>query len=342
MSSKYYLSLICCVAIFSGCQPHGMFVKRESEMNCPTDIRKTVPWCAGEDAIFCCPCGPNEQFHGHKPTCWRPWQSSGAEWRDFHCQPISLPLPETGMPGSFPVEQVTPPIEVLSPTEVAPDIQLPDSEEREPSSSDFPPTAGEESLPDPEETPQQLEIPSDTTSSRIRTQLPLEQKTSEQPLTSYFYQENQVVSNLVVDKALSQPEPGLFPPAVVEPQPGSVVLLQPVELEKVRVPSKAIAPNKMAPAEPLDSLASQLVVIPTAHIKNPPAQPSLWVVRSETVPTVEPAKPISPSKNAIAILEVVAEKPSRKNPVRLTTQGTALKKKSRPKSLPSSGMMFVR
>ena len=47
-----------------------------------------VPWCAGEDAVFHCPCGPNEAFYGYKPTCWGVWPTSGAEWRDIHCGPL--------------------------------------------------------------------------------------------------------------------------------------------------------------------------------------------------------------------------------------------------------------
>lgn len=68
-----------------GCRAHGPFVKRESEVRCPTDVRKTVPWCYGEDAIFMCPCGPAQAYHGLKPTCWRPWPGTAAEWRDSHC-----------------------------------------------------------------------------------------------------------------------------------------------------------------------------------------------------------------------------------------------------------------
>jgi hypothetical protein len=61
--------------------------KRASEQNCPTDIRKTQCWCFGEDAIFCCPCGPDSEFYGYQPTCWRGWPASGAEWRDGRCPP---------------------------------------------------------------------------------------------------------------------------------------------------------------------------------------------------------------------------------------------------------------
>lgn len=67
-----------------GCH-HGILTKRESELNCPTDIRRTVPWCAGEDAIFHCPCGPSRVFYGHKPTCWGIWPAPGSAWRDSYC-----------------------------------------------------------------------------------------------------------------------------------------------------------------------------------------------------------------------------------------------------------------
>ncbi len=70
---------------FGGCKSSGLLAKREAEKCCPTDIRKTVPWCAGEDALFHCPCEPSAEFYGYKPTCWRTWPTSGASWRDLHC-----------------------------------------------------------------------------------------------------------------------------------------------------------------------------------------------------------------------------------------------------------------
>jgi hypothetical protein len=75
------------VTMLTGCS-FGPLVKRQSELNCPTDIRKTVPWCAGEDAVFRCPCGPQGAFYGHKPTCWRKWPMPATVWRDAGCGPI--------------------------------------------------------------------------------------------------------------------------------------------------------------------------------------------------------------------------------------------------------------
>ncbi len=71
-----------------GCHPHGPMVKRNSELSCPTDIRQTIPWCAGEDAVFHCPCGPNREFYGYKPTCWGIWPAPAEQWRDSHCGPL--------------------------------------------------------------------------------------------------------------------------------------------------------------------------------------------------------------------------------------------------------------
>jgi hypothetical protein len=81
------LSVALCLAAFSGCHC-GCCSKRVSELNCPTDIRQTHCWCFGEDALFHCPCGPNEEYYGHQPTCWRDWPTTSQEWRDAFCRPI--------------------------------------------------------------------------------------------------------------------------------------------------------------------------------------------------------------------------------------------------------------
>ena len=36
---------------------------------------------------MCCPCGPDRQFYGHKPTCWREWDAPAEVWRDTYCPP---------------------------------------------------------------------------------------------------------------------------------------------------------------------------------------------------------------------------------------------------------------
>jgi len=204
MPTKYILFVLSCVMLLTGCRHYGILVKRESELNCPTDIRKTVPWCAGEDSVFCCPCGPNEQFHGHKPTCWRPWQSSGEEWRDLHCERI-YSAHETGLPESLPLEQVRHPTEVVAPTKLGPVITVPENRQQAPPPLNNPSTDDDESLPKPEEAPQQIEAPSDATSFRGQPQLPWEKKTaiaSSPSLTDYFHKlddhpTNQAASRLV-------------------------------------------------------------------------------------------------------------------------------------------------
>ncbi len=81
-----FLGLVLLPVLLSGCNL-CCCGKRASELSCPTDIRKTQCWCFGEDAVFSCPCGPDEEFYGYQPTCWRNWPASGAQWRDSRCPP---------------------------------------------------------------------------------------------------------------------------------------------------------------------------------------------------------------------------------------------------------------
>src|SRR5690606_29569223 len=113
MRITWKMLLIAVVIPLTGCHHYGFLVKREQELECPTDIRQTVPWCAGEDAVFQCPCGPSSHYHGMRPPAWRPWPTSGAEWRDAygamptaHCEPA--------------VKSVMPGEELMVPTEAMP------------------------------------------------------------------------------------------------------------------------------------------------------------------------------------------------------------------------------
>ena len=131
-STMYLLRPICLLlslALLSGCQNFYCYrAKRESEKNCPTDIRQMVPWCAGEDAIFHCPCGPDcNGYYGYKPTCWGAWTTSGAEWRDIHCGPLvrgaGCPC-EACQSGSLPMGPLNLAPEQLPPvTDGAPDVE---------------------------------------------------------------------------------------------------------------------------------------------------------------------------------------------------------------------------
>jgi hypothetical protein len=55
----------------TGCLCQGICTKRQNELCCPTDVRKTHFWCFGEDSIMHCPCGPKEELYGYEPTQWR-------------------------------------------------------------------------------------------------------------------------------------------------------------------------------------------------------------------------------------------------------------------------------
>lgn len=165
MHTKCLLWLPLCLLLFAGCRNYGLLVKRESELNCPTDIRKTVPWCAGEDAIFCCPCGPNEQFHGHKPTCWRLWQTSGAEWRDLHCEPLCTQCID-GAPVGPVKETISAPTEIITPSSILPAKPDPAHGSQNGISPNNPFRGALEPLPETEMVPMELQVPSDTQPSQ--------------------------------------------------------------------------------------------------------------------------------------------------------------------------------
>ena len=121
---KYFTRILPIVLIMVavGCRHCGILEKRRSELSCPTDIRQKVPWCAGEDAVFYCPCGPDREFYGCKPTCWSIWPSSGAEWRDAHCGP---PIPDHGSQVSGQLQELPQPSESQE-ARIVEEIQLSD------------------------------------------------------------------------------------------------------------------------------------------------------------------------------------------------------------------------
>lgn len=163
MPALRYLVPCACILLVGGCRQYGYLVKRESELNCPTDIRQTVPWCVGEDAIFRCPCGPDGDFYGHKPTCWGVWPAPGAHWRDAFCGPLQHECvlvessePDVGrpiLPDPLPTPAAEPGIR-QRPGESEPSKQEPDEIELDN------PAAGEvERLPGPDISPSQKTEP---------------------------------------------------------------------------------------------------------------------------------------------------------------------------------------
>lgn len=111
------LSLLLCTMLLSASGCHwGPLAIRDQELCCPTDIRKRHCWLWGEDAVFRRPCGVTQAYHGHKPTCWRPWQAPTTVWRDEHCgPPAALATVGGPLPASHPVTFT--PVEELPPTE---------------------------------------------------------------------------------------------------------------------------------------------------------------------------------------------------------------------------------
>jgi hypothetical protein len=94
-------------AVSSGCIC-GACTKRENELCCPTDIRKTHFWCFGEDAIIHGPCGPKPEFYGYEPTCWREFPEVPPCCDTHSCGVPISPPPLNEAPPSSPTEQLPP------------------------------------------------------------------------------------------------------------------------------------------------------------------------------------------------------------------------------------------
>jgi hypothetical protein len=151
---RLYLPLL--LAAATGCHSFGPLVKRDSELNCPTDVRKAVPWCAGEDAIFHCPCGPDGPYYGHRPTCWRTWPAPATVWRDEYCNGGQCP---SGMCISGGTVTVQDPQMIMLPTPAETPMPAPPATPNEPiipaEDSPLPPIEGDAipaptTAPDPE------------------------------------------------------------------------------------------------------------------------------------------------------------------------------------------------
>jgi hypothetical protein len=162
---RNYLPVVL-LTVVSGCHSFGPLVKRDSELNCPTDVRRTVPWCWGEDAVFHCPCGPDGPYYGHRPTCWRTWPTPATVWRDSYCpcpqpagvcgpcaiegqgvvvdeQVIVLPQPEemAPRPAQPPTQLVTPPVPPVLENPVEGNVAPPALEPLPPTSQTLPASA---------------------------------------------------------------------------------------------------------------------------------------------------------------------------------------------------------
>ena len=78
-NSNWLLLALLSLAGASGCFCQA--VPLPGERCCPTDARRLYCTC-GEEAVRRGPCGPDSQFYGLKPTCWRAYRLNGASSRD--------------------------------------------------------------------------------------------------------------------------------------------------------------------------------------------------------------------------------------------------------------------
>ena len=107
------LLVAACFTSSSGCLCRGICTKRDNELCCPTDVRKTHFWCFGEDAFIQGPCGPKEELYGYEPTCWREFPAVPPCYGFDYCErPRPLPPVNEELP-CLPVAQ--PPSSASSP-----------------------------------------------------------------------------------------------------------------------------------------------------------------------------------------------------------------------------------
>lgn len=236
-------SLLILVALVAGgCRHYGLLVKREAEKSCPTDIRRTVPWCAGEDAIFKCPCEPSTQFYGYRPTCWRTWPSSASAWRDMYCgnqhhEAVIMDLANQN-----------PELIGLPPMEVAP---LPPEPAVEESKEEAPPAPqASDPLPQPQSSRKPIVEPKQSPRTELEPSIELEparriHTVPEANETSVLTPAPEMKLELELPtepRVQLRPEPQPLPP--VEPEPQEIELQQPIKVGSREV--RAIAKPTLA------------------------------------------------------------------------------------------------
>jgi hypothetical protein len=92
------------LAVVAGCCCQAVPLPGENE--CPTDARRLYLTC-GEEAVRKCPCGPDGEFYGLKPTTWREWpegwryaQYGAPPYGDHACAAPTCEEPAYGTPAA--------------------------------------------------------------------------------------------------------------------------------------------------------------------------------------------------------------------------------------------------
>ena len=85
LNSKWLWLAIVSLAAISGCCCEAYPLP--GECDCPTDARRLYLG-TGEEAVRRCPCGPDREYFGLKPTCWRRWPDG---WGCGRCDHPSSP-----------------------------------------------------------------------------------------------------------------------------------------------------------------------------------------------------------------------------------------------------------
>jgi hypothetical protein len=118
LNSKWLLLALMPLAAVCGCCCQAVPLPGENQ--CPTDARRLYLTC-GEEAVRRCPCGPDREFYGLKPTSWRMWPEGWRESASFpHDSGCADPCTKSNCPhcdysnpfrsGAWPIDEPTQPV----------------------------------------------------------------------------------------------------------------------------------------------------------------------------------------------------------------------------------------
>jgi len=172
-SAKSLVAILMLLAGVSGCCCQA--IPLPAEKDCPTDARRLYLTC-GEEAVRRCPCGPDREYYGHKPTSWRAWPDGWRcrqePWGDtIGGDPCSESC-DVGPDGEAPCFAVPLEMGQAAPNPFADDVTTADSPpanspveplpavELLPTEIDLPDSDSAESAPAPPTTPAAVEPPS--------------------------------------------------------------------------------------------------------------------------------------------------------------------------------------
>jgi hypothetical protein len=283
------------LAAVSGCCCQAVPLPGENQ--CPTDARRLYCSC-GEEAVRRCPCGPDSEFYGLKPTCWREWPEG---WHCNGCE--GMPYVDRALCGDPVAEELV---------SAAPTVEMPATENVD-ISNPFRSKLGAAEFPLPPQTSQSGPTPADPAKTAPVEVVPPQPMPTPPPALKDFPKDTSPAKQSPapsVDKSTTEKPARDATTAPIAPSkaPAIVSLAAPVTQSEAKVPNPmptvpaamkmtAPAPILIAPQNaPTITSAPQLdwkpvrVAVASEPVKKPAEKPPVKPVIKPVVNTTE-AKP---------------------------------------------------